>query len=108
MEVHLTLIDVQPDISQSVSQAVRCEQCYIMGSGQQSTYILSLSSFLPSGPSQNLKPLMKMAADIEIVREKTEKSAEEVIRLYDSFKEQFPKGKIFKKSEQNICFPRLK
>ena len=49
-----------------------------------------------------------MAADIEAVREKTEKSAEEVLQLYDSFKEQFPKGKIFKKSEQNICFPRLK
>ena len=45
---------------------------------------------------------MVMAADIETVREKTEKSAEEVIRLYDSFKEQFPKGKIFKKSESNI------
>ena len=51
---------------------------------------------------------MAMAADIENVTEKTEKSAEEVIRLYDSFKEQFPKGKIFKKSEENICFPRLK
>ena len=49
-----------------------------------------------------------MTADIEIVRDKTEKSEEEVIQLYDSFKEQFPKGKIFKKSEQNICFPRLK
>ena len=51
---------------------------------------------------------MVMAADVEIVREKTEKSAEEVIQLHESFKEQFPKGKIFKKSEQNICFPRLK
>ena len=49
-----------------------------------------------------------MTADIEIVRDRTEKSEEEVIQLYDSFKEQFPKGKIFKKSEQNICFPRLK
>ena len=48
-----------------------------------------------------------MAADIEAIREKTEKSAEEVLQLYDLFKEQFPKGKIFKKSEQNICFPRL-
>ena len=48
-----------------------------------------------------------MAADIEAVREKTEKSAEEVLQLYDLFKEQFPKAKIFKKSEQNICFPRL-
>ena len=47
---------------------------------------------------------MAMAADIENVTEKTEKSAEEVIRLYDSFKEQFRKERFSKKSEQNICF----
>ena len=60
----------------------------------------SVITFLPKkrfGPSKNIKPLLLRAKDLEIVQEKTEKSAEDVRHLYDSFKNQFPKEKIFKK-----------
>ena len=67
-----------------------------MGSGDNTQHYTWLPpSHLP-GQSSHIKPLVLKARDIEVVREKTGKSAEEVRLLYDSFKGQFPKEKIFK------------
>ena len=67
-----------------------------MGSGQ-SAPVLTIDVLNVVGPSKNIKPLVLRAKDMEIVQERTEKSAEDVRHLYDSFKNQFPKEKIFKK-----------
>ena len=67
-----------------------------MGSGQ-SAPVCTIDVLNVVGPSKNIKPLVLRAKDMEIVQERTEKSAEDVRHLYDSFKNQFPKEKIFKK-----------
>ena len=46
---------------------------------------------------QDFKPLILLAKDVEKVSETTNKTSQEVMKLYDSFKTLFPKGSLYKR-----------
>ena len=50
-----------------------------------------------SETKKHYKPLILMAKDIETVSEMTSKPQDKVVILYETFKENFPKGYLFKR-----------
>ena len=56
-----------------------------------------ISSTFP-GTSKKFKPFILMAKDIEEVSEITKKSPESIKQLYETFKNQFQRGVMYKRS----------
>lgn len=55
-----------------------------------------------SETKKHYKPLILMAKDIETVSEMTSKPQDKVVILYETFKENFPKGYLFKRQCSTI------
>ena len=54
---------------------------------------------LSLGSKKHFKPLILMAKDIETVAELTNKSQDKVVIMYETFKDNFPRGSLYKRQK---------
>ena len=54
---------------------------------------------LSLGSKKHFKPLLLMTKDIETVAELTNKSQDKVVIMYETFKDNFPRGSLYKRQK---------